>query len=96
MNDPYINEDFEEEHRTFLFPVMIRRGQLVLPYVVVEDKNFMFGIYHQFNSESCDGKLATGYGNNYDACSRMPISKEFYDAFVAESERNHEKFKPKQ
>lgn len=76
---------------TYLFPGILRRGQPVNTFVTKELKGYWLGTYHDMGPDDRPYQLA---GNvRYNSVSKVRISKEFYDAFLAESRFNHRRFR---
>jgi hypothetical protein len=74
--------------KTYLFPLILRRGQPVMTFVVREGKNYWLGTYHNFKSRG-----APALPSDYHGVSRVRISRPFYEAFVAESRENHRRYR---
>jgi len=78
--------------KIFLFPQMWRRGAESIVWVEMEE---IYGPTLVMASDLLLSRpiLFEGTPEEYGNYHKMPISKDFYDAFVKESECNHERFK---
>lgn len=80
----------------YLVPLILRRGGPVMTFVSKEklgsdDWSYWLGTYHDFV-----GRGMPAVTTDYKAVQKTRISKEFYDAAVAESKRQHKRYRPKQ
>ena len=78
--------------RTYLYPLVMRRGQPVLLYVELRKGN-TFWLCASHMLKPYNGKSANGNITDYQARHASDISEECYDAFVKEAADNARRYK---
>lgn len=83
--------------KRYLYPQIYRRGSNILVFVDKGTSSYWIGVYYDLKSitgiKDCVYK---GLGSEYSSIHKIKISKDVYDAFVAESKRNFMKYKVNQ
>lgn len=85
--------------KRYLYPQILRRGSSTLVFVEKEKNKivksqYILGNYYDLKSIE-KSKIYKGTGSEYSSVHKIKISKDLYDAFVAESKRNFMKYKVK-
>lgn len=85
--------------KIYLYPQMFRRGASTLIFVEKEENKVCKNEYILGNCYILKpiekGKVYKGIRSEYDGLHSIVISKDLYDAFVAESKRNFILYKVK-
>jgi hypothetical protein len=78
--------------KTYIMPVVTRRGNPIIHFIEKDDNSYWLGTYHHLQ-EIPKGKVYKGIGQEYDAVHRLRINKSVYKSLMEESKQNHCKFK---
>jgi len=83
--------------KTYLLPVILRRGSPVLVFAKKERSTsnkekylFMLGVYHELREDS--PSPYTGDGSDYSSVSYFKISERLYKELLWETKRNQKKY----
>lgn len=85
--------------KTYLEPVILRRGQPIIHFIDHDKMGFWLGTYYQLATlrtpilEGLSNRKYAGVGNEYNGVVRTRISGDLYRALLKESKANRAIFK---